>query len=76
MKEVVFDLEVHDVPDILPRIIQTIHRRGGSVRSWSITMEKPWARARISVHGVDNPNAMIRNLEKLVDVRRVHAIAT
>ena len=70
MKEQILELEIHDQPDVLVRIIQVIHRRGGHMRELKIKPGRPWAELHATVQGVDNPTQVARSLEKLFDVRR------
>lgn len=70
MKEQTLELEIHDQPDVLVRIVEIVHRRGGHVRELKITPGKPWAEMRATVQGVDNLTQTARSLEKLFDVRR------
>lgn len=74
MSEYVFSLEIHDQPDVLVRIMQAIHRRGGCIRSLRIEPQQPWAKMHIRVQGVNNPDQIARTLEKLVDARRVRTV--
>lgn len=76
MKQQTFTLDILDQPDVLVRIMQIIHRRGGHVRTLRVDPEQPWAKVQIVVQGVDNPNHIAHALEKLVDVRRVNIVAS
>ncbi len=76
MSDVKFELDVQDMPDVIPRIVQTIHRRGGSVRSWVIAEGNPWAKVKITARGIENPGAIASNLEKLIDVHRVQIVSS
>jgi acetolactate synthase regulatory subunit len=76
MKEQLLLLEAHDQPDMLVRVIQTIHRRGGHVRDIKIVPADSWAEVRIILEDVDNPQQVARSLEKLIDVRSAHFVTT
>jgi acetolactate synthase small subunit len=76
MNEQTFNIEIHDQPDVLVRIIQIIHRRGGHIRSLQIETEAPWSKAHVIARGISNPSQIAKSLEKLIDVRRVHVITS
>jgi acetolactate synthase regulatory subunit len=71
-----FNLEIHDEPDVLVRIMQIIHRRGGRIRLLRVEPGRPWAEVHISADQVETPTQIAKSLEKLVDVRRVHIVTT
>jgi acetolactate synthase regulatory subunit len=76
MSEQTFLLEIHDQPDVLVRIMQVIHRRGGHIRYLKVEPERPWAKVNLQVEYLDNPSQITRSLEKLVDVHRAHLVTT
>lgn len=67
-------LEIRDQPDVLVRIIQVIHRRGGRIRSLQVATGAPWAAVHISAEDMENPLQVTRSLEKLVDVHSARFI--
>jgi acetolactate synthase regulatory subunit len=74
MQEVAFELEIHDQPDVLVRIIQIMHRRGGHIRQLQIDPGEPWALAKVIVNGIANPEQITLALEKLIDVHHVEVV--
>jgi acetolactate synthase regulatory subunit len=74
MSKLTFRLEAQDEPDVLVRIIQVIHRRGGHIRSLQVEPDQPWAIVRISAEGIKDANQIALSLEKLVAVHRAQIV--
>jgi acetolactate synthase regulatory subunit len=74
MDELTFEVEIRDQPDVLVRIMQTIHRQGGHVRSLQVEPGARWASVHITAQGLTNYNLVIQKLAKLIDVRRVRLV--
>jgi acetolactate synthase regulatory subunit len=75
MGTLTFEMEIHDQPDVLVRIMETMHRQGGHVRSLQVDPGTPWATTRVTVQELANYGLVSQKLEKLIDVRRVRILS-
>jgi acetolactate synthase regulatory subunit len=67
-----FLIEARDCPDVLVRITQALHRRGGHVRSLYVEpRDAPWSYVHLHAFDVERLDLVVKHLEKLVDVRQV-----
>lgn len=66
-------LTVRDVPGVLVRVAQVFSRRGLNIKSIHVEhmADTLWSAMTITASGISQPQQIISQLEKLVDVKSV-----
>ena len=71
-----FTLEARDVPGMLVRITQVFARRGCNIQSLNVRSNEKgkWSVIDIDAYDVENPNQIVAQLNKLVDINSVELL--
>jgi len=69
-----FTLRVRDVAGVLVRVAQVFARRGCNISSMHVVPhgDDVWSDMKITVRNVGSVDQIIHQLQKLIDVQRVH----